>query len=487
MSLATRCTSCGTVFRVVQDQLKVSDGWVRCGRCKEVFNASEALFDLGADGAPPASAPAPLSSPGSTALPASLLPPARAPAARPTGPGALGPSLSDGPPAGAPVYRAHEPVQPYVAHTPQVPTALPPGMPWSAPPAAVHHGAAPSAASSTMRFSAPKLRRPSGELPVSAPAPLWPDDQPPPLDQLLQRPAPWSDEAPAAPSAPSAPFVPQRDDEHTHFELPLMVPAVVRQDAPSIEPPATPEPIVAAASMAAEAAAGFPPPTPTPAPPTAPSAPGAPTVPPTIVHAPTAGGLDEPAPSITTSMLAAEAALETPAFVLQPPAAAPARPSASPQAVRNALVAISVVLALALALQVVLHWRRVIAAAAPGLQPVLQALCDGLGCTMEPLRRIEQLVVDSSALTERRQPGEAPSLQLTVSLHNRGPYEVALPLVDLSLTDSRGELLARRSLTPTDFRVASPTLAAGGETTLQLLFSAGDLRVTGYTVEIFYP
>jgi predicted Zn finger-like uncharacterized protein len=46
MSLATRCTACGTVFRVVQDQLKVSEGWVRCGRCQEVFNAIEGLFDL---------------------------------------------------------------------------------------------------------------------------------------------------------------------------------------------------------------------------------------------------------------------------------------------------------------------------------------------------------------------------------------------------------------------------------------------------------
>ncbi|MDE2296774.1 MAG: zinc-ribbon domain-containing protein, partial [Burkholderiales bacterium] len=46
MSLATRCTACGTVFRVVQDQLKVSEGWVRCGRCNEVFNALEGLFDL---------------------------------------------------------------------------------------------------------------------------------------------------------------------------------------------------------------------------------------------------------------------------------------------------------------------------------------------------------------------------------------------------------------------------------------------------------
>ncbi len=50
MSLATRCPSCGTVFRVVRDQLKVSDGWVRCGRCADVFNAEQRLFELEADG-----------------------------------------------------------------------------------------------------------------------------------------------------------------------------------------------------------------------------------------------------------------------------------------------------------------------------------------------------------------------------------------------------------------------------------------------------
>jgi predicted Zn finger-like uncharacterized protein len=46
MNMATRCVACGTIFRVVQDQLKVSEGWVRCGRCDEVFNALEGLFDL---------------------------------------------------------------------------------------------------------------------------------------------------------------------------------------------------------------------------------------------------------------------------------------------------------------------------------------------------------------------------------------------------------------------------------------------------------
>ncbi len=49
LSLATRCIACGTVFRVVQDQLRVSSGWVRCGRCGEVFNAIESLVDLDSD------------------------------------------------------------------------------------------------------------------------------------------------------------------------------------------------------------------------------------------------------------------------------------------------------------------------------------------------------------------------------------------------------------------------------------------------------
>ncbi|QJC57465.1 hypothetical protein HC248_02794 [Polaromonas vacuolata] len=40
MSLITRCPECGTMFNVVTDQLKVSQGWVRCGQCTVVFDAS---------------------------------------------------------------------------------------------------------------------------------------------------------------------------------------------------------------------------------------------------------------------------------------------------------------------------------------------------------------------------------------------------------------------------------------------------------------
>ena len=65
MSLLTRCHACHMVFHVVQDQLKVSEGWVRCGRCGEVFNALEHLFE--ADAAAPAGAPTPTSPTGTSA------------------------------------------------------------------------------------------------------------------------------------------------------------------------------------------------------------------------------------------------------------------------------------------------------------------------------------------------------------------------------------------------------------------------------------
>jgi predicted Zn finger-like uncharacterized protein len=43
MSLITRCPACQTLFKVVPDQLRISEGWVRCGQCDEIFDASQHL------------------------------------------------------------------------------------------------------------------------------------------------------------------------------------------------------------------------------------------------------------------------------------------------------------------------------------------------------------------------------------------------------------------------------------------------------------
>ena len=43
MSQATHCPSCATLLKVVPNQLRSSYGWVRCGKCKNVFDATLTL------------------------------------------------------------------------------------------------------------------------------------------------------------------------------------------------------------------------------------------------------------------------------------------------------------------------------------------------------------------------------------------------------------------------------------------------------------
>jgi predicted Zn finger-like uncharacterized protein len=46
MSLLTQCPACQTYYRVVPDQLRISDGWVKCGNCSDIFDASQHLIEI---------------------------------------------------------------------------------------------------------------------------------------------------------------------------------------------------------------------------------------------------------------------------------------------------------------------------------------------------------------------------------------------------------------------------------------------------------
>ncbi len=61
MSLITQCPACHTLFKVVADQLKISEGWVRCGQCREVFDAQAHMTTMAAAMpiGPPVPAPVP--------------------------------------------------------------------------------------------------------------------------------------------------------------------------------------------------------------------------------------------------------------------------------------------------------------------------------------------------------------------------------------------------------------------------------------------
>ena len=60
MSLLTRCPACETLYKLVPDQLRISQGWVKCGQCGEIFDASRHLIQmaLASETAPPEPVPA---------------------------------------------------------------------------------------------------------------------------------------------------------------------------------------------------------------------------------------------------------------------------------------------------------------------------------------------------------------------------------------------------------------------------------------------
>jgi predicted Zn finger-like uncharacterized protein len=40
MSWITRCPACGVTYKVVADQLRVAQGWLRCGQCQQAFDST---------------------------------------------------------------------------------------------------------------------------------------------------------------------------------------------------------------------------------------------------------------------------------------------------------------------------------------------------------------------------------------------------------------------------------------------------------------
>jgi hypothetical protein len=157
--------------------------------------------------------------------------------------------------------------------------------------------------------------------------------------------------------------------------------------------------------------------------------------------------------------------------------------------VRLALGGVALLLAATLAAQVAHTWRDRLAARAPALAPLLAQGCEWLGCDVGPARALEALSVESSGLVRVERSN---LYKLQVSLRNRAEHAVAVPALDLSLTDARGELVARRVFLLTELGESAATIAPGRDlalqATLQSMASSGEPRViAGYTVELFYP
>ncbi len=177
--------------------------------------------------------------------------------------------------------------------------------------------------------------------------------------------------------------------------------------------------------------------------------------------------------------------------------------------VRIALGSVGLLLTLLLMLQVIVQQRDHLSALQPGLRPLLQALCAPFNCVIEPVRYIEAVVIDSSSFNKI----SADSYRLTFSLKNTGSTSVAMPSLEVTLTDTQEQAVLRRVLTPAQFGATSAILGAGsdfsGLVVMQVLEPNGPgatsppasatnpiavasaastlLRVAGYRVLAFYP
>ncbi|MDP1692841.1 MAG: zinc-ribbon and DUF3426 domain-containing protein [Burkholderiaceae bacterium] len=153
--------------------------------------------------------------------------------------------------------------------------------------------------------------------------------------------------------------------------------------------------------------------------------------------------------------------------------------------VRLTLSAAATLLGLLLAGQWILWQRDAIAARWPAAAPLLAHACEPLACRIEPLRRLDGLAVESSGLTQLDSPSH---YRLQVALRNRDAQALMTPSLDITLTDNRGEIVARKVLGPREFgAAATATMDAGTELALQAVLDSGERRISGYSIEIFYP
>ena len=527
MSLATRCTHCGTIFKVVQDQLKVSEGWVRCGRCHEVFNALPALFDLDTEAPPPRQLPQ---------APQTPAPSAPAPAPMPAWTRTQPAGLNVTPPPPAPT--------PITAHTaltsadlsfggPATPAATDfdldtsvdlsdPTPPWSPP--------APATAPVRQQQPAPAAAQPVKPEPVhppvqppaqpAAPSATAPKPAVPEHLHIASEPRPWLDEPPEdVPSTDEADalesryLLPSRDTarpvrrrergpEFADAQFPSDLDAEQEwaryQDsvpAPLTEPP--PLSSLPAAALNAPAAE--------------PAAPD---------HGTTSGVIaPDASPAIDAdSLLRHPDPGYVPEQAVQPPSQRKGRSgtrgrdpaSQPPEFVRRAqrqafwrlpvvqatMALLTLLLALGLLVQLGHQFRDWIAAHHPSTRPLLNGWCAQVGCKIKPPMRLDALQVDSATLV--RTASEGPDrYRLTVAVNSRAQVELAWPHIDLTLTDDRGTVIARRAFAPRDAQVVKgegmPLLSvpeavpAGESTQLQWSLRLNDLAPAGYTAELFYP
>lgn len=128
-----------------------------------------------------------------------------------------------------------------------------------------------------------------------------------------------------------------------------------------------------------------------------------------------------------------------------------------------------------------------LAAARPPWQPALESVCKLLHCSVAPLAQIESIAIDSAAFSQ----GAVDHYRLSFTLKNTSDLRLAMPSVELTLTDAQERVVVRRVLSPAELDATADHLTAHAEwpvrVNLRLQIETSAAAVVGYRLLAFYP
>ena len=159
------------------------------------------------------------------------------------------------------------------------------------------------------------------------------------------------------------------------------------------------------------------------------------------------------------------------------------------KASRWPFVLAALLLGLALAAQLVFHFRSEIAVTLPSLRPALAALCQTIDADLPLPRRVELVSIEASDL--QADPARPNLLVLNATLRNRAGYGQDFPALELSLTDTQDAAIARRVFAPKEYLpakiAADQPFAANSEIAVRVWIEAQEISAAGYRLYVFYP
>ena len=149
----------------------------------------------------------------------------------------------------------------------------------------------------------------------------------------------------------------------------------------------------------------------------------------------------------------------------------------------------SVLALVAMGLQAALVFRIELAVLWPQAKPVLIVLCNIADCEVGLPAKVGMVGIEASDLhPDSEHQGR---LALTATLKNRAPFAQQFPHLELTLTDTADQSIARKVLAPTDYLPPATSIANGMQPNADIMVAvgvdSGEMTASGYRLYLFYP